>query len=174
MSLTRWKSLACAGSILLATPLVMGSAPPLPSFEQRILNAPNSERLGLGLSPLSWNSQLAVSAQQWADYLATTGRFEHSPENPKAPEGENLWAGTRGYYKVEAMVDAWAREKRFYRPGIFPDNSTTGNVEDVGHYTQMVWRTTSEVGCAEASSKNEDILVCRYANAGNYIGDRPF
>ena len=81
--------------------------------------------------------------------------------------------GTRGYYAPEAMVDAWVREKRYFKPGVFPYNSTTGRVEDVGHYTQLVWRATSQVGCAEAASAAEDILVCRYAEAGNYIGERP-
>jgi hypothetical protein len=166
------KSLSAVCAVLLTAPFMMGFAPA--SFEQRILAAHNHERLGLGLQPLTWNDGLAQSAEQWADYLAATGRFEHAPENHGDPQGENLWAGTKGYFTPEAMVDAWAREKRFFRPGIFPNNSTTGRVEDVGHYTQMVWRTTNQVGCAEVSSGSEDILVCRYTGAGNYIGDRPF
>ena len=143
-------------------------------FDQRILAAHNRERSNLGLIPLSWNSSLARSARRWADHLAITGRFEHAPENDAAPEGENLWAGTKGYFTPEAMVNAWIREKRFFRPGAFPDNSTTGRVEDVGHYTQLVWRATTEVGCAEAANGSEDILVCRYAEAGNYRGEQPF
>mgnify|MGYP002133458850 CR=1 FL=1 len=98
----------------------------------------------------------------------------HAPENPVAPEGENLWAGTRGYYSPEAMTAAWVREKRYFKAGVFPDNSTTGRVEDVGHYTQLAWRDTGEVGCAMATSPREDILVCRYSDAGNYRGERPF
>ncbi|HWU54254.1 MAG TPA: CAP domain-containing protein [Rhizomicrobium sp.] len=147
---------------------------PAPAFDGRILAAHNRERENLGLEPLSWNPALAQSAQRWADHLAQTGRFEHAPENHAAPEGENLWAGTRGYYSPEAMVNAWIREKRFFRPGAFPDNSTTGKVEDIGHYTQVVWRATRQVGCAEAASASEDILVCRYAEAGNYRGEQPF
>ena len=72
------------------------------------------------------------------------------------------------------MVNAWIREKRFFRLGTFPDNSTTGRVEDIGHYTQVVWRATRQVGCAEAAGPSEDILVCRYAEAGNYRGEQPF
>jgi uncharacterized protein YkwD len=147
---------------------------PAPTFDGRILAAHNRERQTLGLEPLNWNPALAQSAQRWAEHLAQTGRFEHAPENHAAPEGENLWAGTKGYYTPEAMVDAWIREKRFFRPGTFPDNSTTGRVEDIGHYTQVVWRATREVGCAEAASPSEDILVCRYAEAGNYRGEQPF
>ena len=167
------RSRIMAGAIVLTTPLIMGSAPPM-SFDQRILAAHNRERLDLGLEPLNWNPALAQSAQQWADHLASTGRFEHAPENRDTPEGENLWAGTKGYFAPEAMVDAWIREKRFFRAGLFPDNSMTGKVEDIGHYTQVVWRATTEVGCAQATSASEDILVCRYAEAGNYRGETPF
>lgn len=171
---TRWMPLVAASVVVLIAPVMMGAIDPHMTFDQRILSAHNRERLKLGLQPLQWNSALAQSAQRWADYLAATGRFEHAPENRAAPEGENIWAGTKGYYSPDAMVDAWVREKRYFKYGVFPNNSTTGNVEDVGHYTQMVWRATSEVGCAEAASAGEDILVCRYAEAGNYIGERPF
>jgi uncharacterized protein YkwD len=155
-------------------PPVVAVQKPAPSFDGRILAAHNRERENLGLAPLSWNSALAQSALRWAEHLAQTGRFEHAPENRVAPEGENLWAGTRGYYTPEAMVNAWIREKRNFRPGVFPDNSVTGRVEDIGHYTQLVWRATREVGCAEAASAREDILVCRYAEAGNYRGEQPY
>jgi len=151
-----------------------GVVPDQQIFGQRILAVHNQERRTLGLGPLRWNPALAQTAQRWADYLASTGRFEHAPENRFAPEGENLWAGTKGYFAPEAMVNAWIREKRYFRPGVFPDNSVTGRVEDVGHYTQVVWRATTQVGCAKARSRDEDILVCRYAEAGNYRGEQPF
>lgn len=164
--------LACAA--LIATPLLMGATNWSVSFDERILAAHNQERQALGLEPLRWNPALVESAQEWADHLAATGRFEHAPENRYAPEGENLWAGTKGFYSPEARVDAWVREKKYFRQGLFPNNSTTGHVGDVGHYTQLVWRATREVGCASATSAREDILVCRYAEAGNYRGERPF
>jgi uncharacterized protein YkwD len=169
----RWKSQIMACAVVLITPLFMGGIDWPVTFDERILAAHNQERLELGLEPLNWNPALAEDAQHWADYLASSGQFEHAPENPYAPEGENLWAGTKGYYAPEARVDAWIREKQFFRSGVFPDNSTTGRVEDVGHYTQLIWRATTEVGCAEATSAGEDILVCRYAEAGNYRGERP-
>ena len=171
---SRWKSRAMACAVVLVAPFAMGAIDMRTSFDERLLVAHNRERLNLGLEPLDWNPALAQSAQRWADHLASTGRFEHAPENRRDPEGENLWAGTRGYFDPEAMVGAWIREKQYFRPGVFPNNSTTGRVEDVGHYTQLVWRATTEVGCAEASSDREDILVCRYAEAGNYRGERPF
>jgi len=174
MKASRRNAWLMAGALIAALPLLMGAADPGPSFDQRVLTEQNREREALGLQPLAWDPALVQSAQAWADHLAETGRFEHAPENHAAPEGENLWAGTKRYYGPEAMVDAWIREKKYFRPGVFPDNSTTGKVEDVGHYTQLVWRATTEVGCAQAASASEDILVCRYAEAGNYRGEQPF
>jgi hypothetical protein len=78
--------------------------------------------------------------------------------------------GTHGAFSVETMVGGWASERRFFAPGIFPSVSRTGNWEDVGHYTQLIWPTTTRVGCALASTPRIDYLVCRYAGAGNIDG----
>jgi hypothetical protein len=158
----------------LALPLLLGAVSRERSYSERLLAAHNVERATVGVAPLAWNPHLAASAREWADHLAATGQFRHAPEQPSDPQGENLWAGTRGYFSLEDQVNAWAREKRNFHQGTFPLVSTTGRVEDVGHYTQMVWRDTSEVGCASASNAGEEFLVCRYASAGNWRGERPF
>lgn len=173
MSRPVFKIVAAVAALGLPVPLAAGLPNAAANFEQRILESHNLERARVGVAPMRWNPALAASAQRWADRLAATGRFEHASENPAAPQGENLWAGTPGHFAPEAMVDAWVREKRFFRPGVFPDNSTTGRIEDVGHYTQVIWRTTLEVGCARAFGTREEVLVCRYAEAGNYRGERP-
>lgn len=160
--------------MLAAAPMLIGATGLRSNFEERVLAAQNRERLTQNVAPLAWNADLAADAQRWADHLAATGEFAHAPERPVEPQGENLWAGTRGNYPIEAMVNGWVREKRYFRPGNFPDNSTTGRVEDVGHYTQLMWRQTREVGCALASGAREDVLVCRYSAAGNYVGEVPF
>lgn len=160
--------------IALAAPFLSGGTGLTTSFDQRVLAAHNRERTAAGIRPLAWNPSLAVSAQTWADHLAATGAFEHAPEKPSDPQGENIWAGSRGYFSAEAMVDGWIREKRYFKPGVFPHNSVTGNISDVGHYTQLMWRDTGQVGCAIATGKIEDVMVCRYAQAGNYVGEAPF
>lgn len=168
------RRLAAFSFLCLAAPALMGATSLAPFFDARILAVHNRERATLGIAPLRWNSDLAVSAQRWADHLAATGSFEHAPELPTNPQGENLWAGTKGYYPLEARIEAWIREKRYFKPGTFPDNSVTGKVADVGHYTQLMWRDTHEVGCAQATGAREDVFVCRYSSAGNYIGERAF
>jgi hypothetical protein len=168
------RKIICRLALLASMPVMIGATSLTSNFETRVLAAHNRERAALGIAPLYWDPALARDARHWAEHLSTTGRFEHAPENAGDPEGENLWAGTRGYYALEAMVDGWVREKRFFRPGVFPNNSTTGRIADVGHYTQLVWRETRQVGCAMGTGTHEDVLVCRYSDAGNYFGERPF
>lgn len=173
MAAHRLVSWLVPGAVALVAPLLIGARDGALGFDDRVLAAHNRERAAMGVPPLQWRARLAHDAQAWADRLAATGAFEHSPDRLSDPEGENLWAGTRNAYSVEAMVDGWVREKRYYKPGVFPNNSTSGRVADVGHYTQLIWSDTREVGCATASSAREDILVCRYSQAGNYRGERP-
>lgn len=140
------------------------------SLEARLLAAHNQERVRMGAAPLVWSPVLAAQAKVWADDLARRGVFEHARERFGA--GENLWMGTSGYYAPEAMVGSFIREKQYFRPGTFPDVSTTGNWADVGHYTQLIWAGTTQLGCATSMANGRDILVCRYYPAGNIRGQK--
>ena len=68
---------------------------------------------------------------------------------------------------------AWVDEKRYFKPGLVPDNSNTGTWGDVAHYVQMIWPTSQRIGCALASNARDDFLVCRYSPAGNIVGRDP-
>jgi len=144
-------------------------------LETRVLASHNRERAILGLQPMRWNPELARGAQDWANHLARTGRFEHSPNVPGEPLlGENIWGGTSGVYQPEGMVGLWIAEKRHFKRGVFPANSATGRPADVSHYTQLIWSDTREVGCGLSKGSEEDILVCRYKSPGNIRGQTPF
>ena len=161
-------------ALLLCSPLMIGGTTVRADFNQRLLAEHNAARVAAGVAPLAWNASLAADARVWANQLAATGRFEHSPDEPgKEPQGENLWAGTPRAYSPEAMVDLWTAEKGDYRPGVFPNNSRSGDVEHVGHYTQLIWRDSRQVGCATAVGAHEEFLVCRYSQPGNVYGERP-
>lgn len=144
------------------------------NLEDRLLAAHNRERDTMDVAPLVWDENLARGAQEWADYLSETGRFEHSPNVRGEPrEGENIWGGTPEYFSPESMVGLWIEEKRHFRYGQFPFNSTTGDVADVSHYTQVIWQRTGKVGCGLSNLGDEEILVCRYSRPGNVIGGHP-
>jgi hypothetical protein len=136
---------------------------------QEILDAHNKYRAEVGVPPLQWSDSLAASAQQWANYLASTGQFKHSGTNGV---GENLAEGSPpGSFTVTQLVDIWGAEKQYFTRGIFPNVSSTGNWEAVGHYTQMVWRNTTQVGCGVATGDGNIVLVGQYTPQGNVNGE---
>ena len=130
------------------------------------------ERAAWRMRPLMWDPMLAAAAAQYARSLAPTGRLQHSNRKARPGQGENLWLGSRGYFSAEQMVGTWAGERRWFRPGVFPNVASNRNWASVGHYTQMLWPTTTRMGCAVASGRGNDVLVCRYSPAGNIDGRR--
>jgi hypothetical protein len=138
----------------------------------RLLAAHNRARAAAGVSPLVWDPVLARHAAAYGPVLSALGRLQHSPKQSRAGERENLWMGTAGVYSPEQMVGTWLAERRYFRPGIFPAVSATGNWYDVAHYTAIIWPTTSRVGCAIYRRGGWDFLVCRYSPPGN-IDSRP-
>jgi uncharacterized protein YkwD len=138
-----------------------------------ILAVHNSERSAVGVLPLVWSDNLAAGAKTWAEHLATTGEFAHDPNRPNGV-GENL-AGFNPSKGVSAPGEGqslWVDEKKNWHGGVL----TPENWSPTGHYTQMVWKDTKQVGCATASGNGHpfSILVCRYSPAGNFMGQAPF
>lgn len=174
------KGVAVAGILALGTMSAVGAREQVRPIEiaqdvqdtmtAAILSAHNQYRTELGLPPLVWSDALASDAQEWADYLASLGG-EELKHAENTGQGENLWMGTAGFYSYTDMVKAWGEEQQYFIGGTFPDVSSTGNWSDVGHYTQLVWRETTEVGCGMATAGGNNILVCRYNPPGNFIGE---
>lgn len=141
----------------------------LDGFAQRILDVHNQERTALGLQPYYWSVPLAEGAQQHANYLARTGVLAHASREGRGTARENLNQGMIGW-NADQMIDNWLDEKRLFRPGIFPNVSATGDWNQVGHYSQMIWPDTSEIGCGMATGSGFQWLVCRYSPGGNKDG----
>lgn len=140
------------------------------TFAEDLLAYHNHARAMKGAPELRWSSKLAGEAQKWAHVIAKEGRMRHSSRTERGGTGENLWMGAAGYYGAREMIETFVAEERHYRPGKFPYVSTTGQWKDVALYTQIVWPTTQEVGCAVARDATNDFLVCRYWPAGNRDG----
>jgi hypothetical protein len=135
-----------------------------------ILRLHNQTRQAMGVPPLRWSEQLAAGAQQWANELAVRNQMVHS----HAPDvGENLAMWWGHHPNLDTMVGMWTDEKGIFQPGIFPANSTGGSWQMVAHYTQMIWRTTTQVGCGVSDNGRTEYLVCWYDPKGNIFGEDP-
>ena len=153
----------CAGAPAAAAPLVVDPA--------AILAAHNKLRAAVGVPPLRWSDKLAQGATQWAKTVAALNRMEHSGDSSV---GENMAVVWGGNPSLAQMLSIWSGEKAQFRPGVFPQVSSTGDENAVMHYSQMVWRGTTEVGCGVANSGKSDYLVCWYSPQGNFIGQAPY
>jgi pathogenesis-related protein 1 len=135
------------------------------SVAQQFEAAHNAVRMRVGVPPLRWSAKLAQAAQQWADNLLRKGTLDHQVSNPN---GENLYEMDGSTASPADVVNDWASEARDYD---YKDNSCSAVC---GHYTQIVWRKTEEVGCAAAQSRTRQVWVCEYFPPGNYEGQRPY
>ena len=164
---------ACAALISLAAPAV--GQPALQgatgALAERLLVAHNRERAAVDAPPLQWDPTLAEHAASYGPVLARLGALVHSPREGRPGERENLAKAWHGTMAPEMLVDMWSRERQLIAPGsyLFPAISRTGRWEDIAHYTQMVWPTTTHVGCAIYSA-DWDYLICRYSPPGNKDG----
>ena len=161
------RSLSGVGLTLVLAGLAAVAVGEPVAFQRAMLEEHNRTRAAVGAPALAWDPALAAEAQAYARELAASGRFEHSKVKG---QGENLWRGTRGAYGYHQMVGGWSGEATHYRHDVFPKVSSTGRWQDVGHYTQLVWKETSRVGCGLAAGARWDVLVCRYSPPGNWIG----
>ena len=157
--------------------------------KQNIVNLHNtfrSEVFDSSKYPLEWDEGIANEAQNWANYLAknfTTNNAGTSPHTSNFQiwlhndisiigQGENIawWSPTMD---IPRAINLWGSEKQNYD---ITSNSCT-SWKSCGHYTQIVWQNTTKIGCGIAKSTTTyggEWVVCRYKNAGNYVGQKPY
>lgn len=125
------------------------------------------------LVPLTWNS----AAQQIAQSYSAQCTFAHNAN--RGNYGENLYASTNQASATE-VVQSWVAEAANYT---YSTNSCKASAQ-CGHYTQVVWRATTSVGCGLTRCTTNSpfpgfpgawyLWVCDYAPPGNYVGQRPY
>lgn len=158
---------------ILAVMILMGMSytPPDHQLSQEeikaVIDTHNEWRAKVGVPPLTWSDELAGVAAKWAKELKKKRcELVHS----KFSYGENLFAGTSGYFDAAYVVNEWGAEVEFYN---YKKNKCKPG-EMCGHYTQMVWNTTTKVGCAKIKCGDMDIWVCEYDPPGNWVGEKPY
>ncbi|GFP80978.1 sts14 protein [Phtheirospermum japonicum] len=151
-------------------PTIPAAAPPS-GESQEYLEAHNEARSEVGVGPLRWSPALAKSA-------SLTVRLQRDKQNCSFANlsnsrygGNQLWAG--GIRETpRAVVEAWVAEKKYYN---YEKNSCDAD-RRCGTYTQVVWKKSAEVGCAQAACSKErsSLTVCLYDPPGNVVGEKPY
>lgn len=112
--------------------------------------------------PVTWSDALAASAQAWAD------QCQCNHNHPRGDFGENIACGHRS---LKEAVGSWYSESSDY------DFARPGFSSKTGHFTQLVWKGTGQIGCgatAGCPNANGGIWwVCRYGPPGNFEGQFP-
>lgn len=151
-----------------------------------MLETHNQVRATVGVTPLTWSGSMSNYAQEWATHLANNNNCQMQHRSTAGANtlqvGENLyWASPITWSDgrpndVQAITptqvaEAWASEKADYDYA----SNTCASGKICGHYTQMVWNTTLEVGCGMAICPDKgQIWVCNYNPPGNWVGQKPY
>jgi hypothetical protein len=178
-----------------STPQGMDSGTPamdsggMTTNESEWLDGMNAARAAVGESPLVWDP---IAAQVAAGYAAMCN-FVHNPNRNSQYQalgggsgglGENIAAGAPTQ-SPQAAVTSWVNEISCYDHAS-NTCSTSGSCAgtECGHYTQIVWKSTTAVGCAHYSCTTNspfgsqfpdwDYSVCDYSPPGNYVGQSPY
>jgi uncharacterized protein YkwD len=153
---------AIAAAAMLSASATAVSAQSVTADERKtIVDMHNTYRAKHCVPPLTWSAELAASAQKWADncWIGHDSKRGHI--------GENIaWGGER---TAASAVEAWYREVKDY------NYAKPGLVTGIGHFTQMVWKDSKQIGCGVAKCYlgTVRLWVCRYAPTGNWRGQFP-
>jgi hypothetical protein len=135
----------------------------------KILRAHNIERRMVYNRDLLWDSNLEKQAALWATHLADSNILHHSPNRNGIGEC-CAFSGSNTPSDVKWAIDLYIKEKRHYHGEVI----SVENFKEFGHYTQVVWKNTTHVGCAEVTGKYGSFVVCQYYPSGNVIGQKPY
>ena len=145
-------------------------------YRQKIAKGEESKMpAASNMRKLTWNDTLATVAQRWADQCSfdhDTGSARQTEEFPNV--GQNIYVYMSSKDKPgcpsKKGVGKWYDEVNLY----------TGTGENfvfdhaTGHFTQLVWADTDEVGCGWAKwvdgTWHKKVVVCNYGTAGNVEG----
>ena len=114
--------------------------------------------------------QLEKYALKRARHIAENNDFSQDAGN----NGENQYVTYTWFSNSDDLISYnfgeeattnWYREINVY------DYSHPGFSSRTGHFTQMVWKDTTKLGCAAAKVKDSDTIyvVCNYSKPGNLL-----
>lgn len=157
---------------------VPGAATPTSSPSAQVagefVEAHNQARAAVGVGPLQWSETLANATGRVVRYQRIKTRCQFAElEGNKYGANQFLGGGApASTWTPRVVVDGWVENKKYYN---YANNSCLPD-KMCGTYTQVVWRNSTELGCAQATCLKEmtTLVVCFYNPPGNYVGERPY
>jgi len=159
---------------VVAVVLILGSE--LPRYSSAVsieaeefVSAHNAARADVDVGPLVWSHKLE-------DYALKYGEEQRDHHNcamvhSRGPYGENLFWGYGKPFAPADAVRSWVDEKQHYDY----DSNSCAPGKVCGHYTQVVWADTKEVGCASITCRDKaTFIICSYNPPGNFVGEWPY
>jgi hypothetical protein len=161
---------------------------------EQVLNTTNNFRALHGVKAYKWSTKLATQAQGYCDSLVANygcSSWQHSAGAMRGAYGENLYKITIGgsfdfmsrlqSYGCSMAVNAWYGEIAAYKwDAKRPWSTNSRNFGSVGHFTALVWASTTQVGCGQSVGSYPDrplgckVICCQYLSAGNVATDSYF
>jgi hypothetical protein len=148
------------------------------------------------LMPLTWSMELSAYAQEWADTLAKTCTMMHRPAATAQMTGygENLAQffriGSGEVSTPQQALATWVGERKCWTYGTIQGTETCDfdclsregiRTNGCGHYTAIVGRRATAVGCglatctdAKQGNARSEIWVCNFDKQGNILGKTPY
>jgi pathogenesis-related protein 1 len=145
------KSLVAAFAVV-SMALAIATTASAQNTPQDFVNLHNRARAADRVGPVTWDCQLVHSG---------------------GPFGENLFWGSAGRaWSAADALRSWVDEKKNYHL----DTNTCDPGKVCGHYTQVVWRKSTRIGCARVvcAANRGVFIICSYDPPGNFNGERPF
>lgn len=142
----------------------------LDQCNQDALKRHNELRAKHGVPPVKLAKDLQEYAQKWAEHMAQKGSLSHSDCTLNGGRlGENVaFTGSSRPtdYAGKDFTDSWYSE-------IKDHNFGKDHQPGTGHFTQVVWKGTTEVGFGKAKSSDGCRVYCcgSYRPPGNMLGD---
>jgi hypothetical protein len=141
----------------------------VPAAGDEFLAPHNKARAAVGVAPLRWSASLASAAAR------TTAQQQLSKNCAFANMSASPYGANQGWASYGArpaeVVASWVDQGRFYTHA----NNSCVAEKQCGTYTQVVWRRTAVVGCAQAScASGATLTLCLYDPHGNVQGQSPY
>lgn len=145
-------------------------------YKNQCLYHHNIHRANHSVPALTWSESLADIARQ----IGSSCRYEHDTTTGGGGYGQNIAAGVSSENVSAIITDMFYNgEEPLFTANYGLDSPDMSNFMGWGHFTQMVWKSTTEVGCYtyDCSSRglantgggvSPHFTVCNYKTPGNY------